>query len=169
MKNLLTAILMTIVTTDLLGLIYPLAVTGLAQLIFPDQANGQLIRQDGVIIGSRLIGQPFTGPGYFHSRPSAAGPAGWGRGLQRHTPLRLVVQGVLREQERRRVGLASGGKSDGEAVGLDAVPPLGNGRRASRARAGRKRDDEQESAHARYPVAPGSRYFTNTTSFRASL
>src|SRR5262249_8620901 len=78
MKNLLTAILMTIVTTILLGLIYPLAVTGLAQLIFPDKANGQLIRKgDGTIIGSRIIGQPFTGPGYFHSRPSAAGAAGY--------------------------------------------------------------------------------------------
>ena len=72
-KNLLIAVLMTIVTTILLGIIYPLVVTGLAQLIFPDKANGQLIARDGKIIGSRLIGQAFTGPGYFHSRPSAAG------------------------------------------------------------------------------------------------
>ncbi len=64
---------MTIVTTVLLGIIYPLVVTGLAQLIFPAKANGQLIARDGQIIGSRIIGQPFTGPGYFHSRPSAAG------------------------------------------------------------------------------------------------
>jgi len=78
MKNLVTAVLMTTVTTVLLGLIYPLAVTGLAQLIFPDQANGQLFkRSDGTIIGSRLIGQPFVSPGYFHSRPSAAGIAGY--------------------------------------------------------------------------------------------
>ena len=74
MKNLLTAVLMTIVTTVLFGLIYPLAVTGIAQLVFTDKANGQLIkRPDGTIIGSRIIGQPFGGPGYFHSRPSAAG------------------------------------------------------------------------------------------------
>ena len=72
-KNLLIAVLMTIVTTILLGIIYPLVVTGLAQLIFPDKANGQLIARDGKIIGSRIIGQAFTGPGYFHSRPSAAG------------------------------------------------------------------------------------------------
>src|SRR6266436_10043110 len=78
MKNLLTAVLMTIVTTVSLGLIYPLVMTGLAQVIFPDQANGQLIRRgDGTIIGSRIIGQPFSGPGYFHSRPSAAGAAGY--------------------------------------------------------------------------------------------
>jgi len=61
------------VTTVLLGLIYPLVVTGLAQVLFPDQANGQLIERDGRIIGSRIIGQPFTSPGYFQSRPSAAG------------------------------------------------------------------------------------------------
>lgn len=81
MKNLITAILMTIVTTVLLGLIYPLVVTGLAQVIFPDKANGQLIRRaDGTVIGSRLIGQPFVGPGYFHSRPSAAGTVGYDAG-----------------------------------------------------------------------------------------
>jgi K+-transporting ATPase ATPase C chain len=80
-KNLLTAVLMTIVTTVLLGLVYPLVVTGLAQVIFPDKANGQLIRRaDGAVIGSRLIGQPFTSPGYFHSRPSAAGANGYDAG-----------------------------------------------------------------------------------------
>jgi len=77
-KNLITAVLMTIATTVLLGILYPMLVTGLAQLIFPKQANGQLIqRADGAVIGSRLIGQPFSGPGYFHSRPSAAGAAGY--------------------------------------------------------------------------------------------
>ena len=77
-KNLITAVLMTIATTVLLGILYPLLVTGLAQLIFPKQANGQLIKgNDGVVVGSRLIGQPFSGPGYFHSRPSAAGAAGY--------------------------------------------------------------------------------------------
>jgi K+-transporting ATPase ATPase C chain len=77
-KNLITAVLMTIVTTVLLGIVYPLLVTGLAQLIFPAQANGELIHgKDGILIGSRLIGQPFSGPGYFHSRPSAAGAAGY--------------------------------------------------------------------------------------------
>ena len=78
MKNLITAVLMTLVTTILLGLIYPLAVTGLAQVLFPDKANGQLIkRADGALVGSRLIGQPFSSPGYFRSRPSAAGAAGY--------------------------------------------------------------------------------------------
>ena len=72
-KNLITAVLMTIATTILFGLVYPLVVTGLAQVIFPKQANGQLIQKDGKAIGSRIIGQGFSGPGYFHSRPSAAG------------------------------------------------------------------------------------------------
>ena len=77
-RNLITAILMTIATTVLLGILYPLLVTGLAQLIFPKQANGQLIKgKDGAVVGSRLIGQPFAGPGYFHSRPSSAGAAGY--------------------------------------------------------------------------------------------
>jgi K+-transporting ATPase ATPase C chain len=78
MKNLITAVLMTVVTTVLLGLIYPLAVTGLAQVIFPHKANGQLIhREDGALVGSRLIGQPFSSPGYFRSRLSAAGATGY--------------------------------------------------------------------------------------------
>lgn len=72
-KNLVISILMTVVTTLLLGLIYPLVVTGLAQVIFPHKANGQLIVKDGAVVGSSIIGQGFTGPQYFHPRPSAAG------------------------------------------------------------------------------------------------
>ena len=72
-KNLITAILMTVATTVLLGIIYPLVVTGLAQLIFPEKANGQLIQKNGKTIGSSLIAQGFSSPGYFHPRPSFAG------------------------------------------------------------------------------------------------
>jgi K+-transporting ATPase ATPase C chain len=72
-KNLIISVLMTIVTTVLLGLIYPLVVTGLAQVLFPEKANGQLIRRSGTVIGSHIIAQPFVGAGYFHPRPSAAG------------------------------------------------------------------------------------------------
>ena len=72
-RNLVIAVLMTIVTTLLLGVAYPLAVTGLAQVLFRDKANGQLLERDGRVIGSRIIGQAFSSPGYFRSRPSAAG------------------------------------------------------------------------------------------------
>jgi K+-transporting ATPase ATPase C chain len=72
-RDLIIGARMTIVTTLLLGLVYPLLVTGLAQVLFPEQANGQLVIRDGAIVGSRLIGQTFTSPGYFRSRPSAAG------------------------------------------------------------------------------------------------
>jgi K+-transporting ATPase ATPase C chain len=79
-KNLITAVLMTIVTTLLLGLAYTLVVTGLARVLFKDKANGQLIERNGVVVGSRLIGQPFSSPGYFRSRPSAAGAIGYDAG-----------------------------------------------------------------------------------------
>ncbi len=72
-RNILTAILYTVVTTVLFGIIYPFVVTGLAQALFKDKANGQLIQQNGHLIGSHIIGQPFSAPGYFHSRPSTAG------------------------------------------------------------------------------------------------
>src|ERR1700685_3130812 len=72
-KNLIAAVLMTVVTTVLFGLLFPLVVTGLAQVLFPKQANGELLTRGGKIVGSRLIGQTFSSPGYFYSRPSNAG------------------------------------------------------------------------------------------------
>ena len=72
-KNLITAVLMTVVTTILFGLSFPLVITGLAQVLFPKQANGELLTRNGKVVGSRLIGQSFSSPGYFHSRPSNAG------------------------------------------------------------------------------------------------
>jgi K+-transporting ATPase ATPase C chain len=72
-KNLITAILMVIATTIVLGVIYPLVVTGLAQTFFHDKANGQLILKGGKVVGSRIIGQAFTAERYFHPRPSNAG------------------------------------------------------------------------------------------------
>ena len=72
-RNFVTALLYTVVTTFLFGLVYPYVVTGFAQVLFKDKANGQLIYQNGQLVGSRIIGQPFGAAGYFHSRPSAAG------------------------------------------------------------------------------------------------
>jgi len=72
-KHLITAFLMTIATTILLGVLYPLLITAVAQIVFKNKANGQLISRNGEVIGSRIIAQPFTSAKYFHPRPSAAG------------------------------------------------------------------------------------------------
>jgi K+-transporting ATPase ATPase C chain len=72
-RNLVSAALMTVVTTLILGIVYPLAITGIAQVTFSDKANGQLIVRSGRVVGSHLIGQAFSSPGYFRPRPSAAG------------------------------------------------------------------------------------------------
>jgi K+-transporting ATPase ATPase C chain len=126
MKNLFTAILMTVVTTILLGLIYPLVVTGLAQVIFPDKANGQLIRRgDGTVIGSRIIGQPFGGPGYFHSRPSAAGVAGYDAGASSGSNLgptnQKLIDRAKADIEKRQA------ENPGKGVPIDLVTTSGSG------------------------------------------
>lgn len=126
MKNLITAVLMTIVTTVLLGLIYPLAVTGLSQVIFPDKANGQLIkRADGVIIGSRIIGQPFGGPGYFHARPSAAGAAGYDAGASSGSNLGPTSQKLI-DRVKADVEKAQA-ENPGKPVPIDLVTTSASG------------------------------------------
>ena len=126
MKHLITAILMTIVTTVLFGLLYPLAVTGIAQLAFPDKANGQLIRRnDGTIIGSRIIGQPFGGPGYFHSRPSAAGAAGYDAGASSGSNLgptnQKLIDRIKGDVERLQA------ENPGKPVPIDLVTTSASG------------------------------------------
>jgi K+-transporting ATPase ATPase C chain len=105
-RHIYPAIAMTVVLTVLTGFIYPYAVTGLAYVLFKDKAQGSLIERDGKVIGSRLIGQPFTGPGYFHSRPSAAGDgydgtASGGTNLG-PTSKKLLEQMVKPAAEQRR-------------------------------------------------------------------
>jgi potassium-transporting ATPase KdpC subunit len=72
-KYVWTAIRMTLVTAAIAGIVYPLAMTGIAQVVFSDKANGSLVKKDGIVVGSRLIGQGFSSPRYFQPRPSAAG------------------------------------------------------------------------------------------------
>ncbi|QGP93912.1 Potassium-transporting ATPase KdpC subunit [Neomoorella glycerini] len=76
-RKVLSAFLMLIIMTALTGIVYPLVTTGLARVLFPHQASGSLVLQGGQVIGSALIGQKFTGPRYFHGRPSAAGEDGY--------------------------------------------------------------------------------------------
>ncbi len=104
-RTLITAILYTAVMALLLGVAYPFAVFGIAQTLFHDKANGQLIVANGHLLGSRLLGQPFTGPTYFHSRPSAAGSgydaqasSGSNLGPTNKTLIDRVGQAVAAEQ-----------------------------------------------------------------------
>jgi K+-transporting ATPase ATPase C chain len=120
-KHARTACLYTLITAVLFGLVYPLAVTALAHLIFPDKASGQLIADQGDVIGSRLIGQPFTGPGFFHSRPSAAG-TGYDASSSSGSNLSPTNKTLI-----DRVSASVSAESTGPAVPIDLVTASGSG------------------------------------------
>lgn len=120
-KHLITTILMTATTTLLLGLIYPLVITAIAQVIFPEKANGQLIIKGDRIIGSRIIGQPFTGNAYFHSRPSAAG-AGYDAASSGGSNL-----GPTSNKLVDRVTARAAIETNGDAVPIDLVTASASG------------------------------------------
>jgi len=124
--NLKVAVLFTIVTTLIFGLIYPLVVTGLAHLLFPAQANGELIVKNGQVIGSRLIAQPFSSDRYFHPRPSAAGsgydPVAAGGSASNLGPTnRQLLDRVKGDAEKLRK------ENPGAAVPIDLVTTSGSG------------------------------------------
>lgn len=123
-KNFIIAVLMTIATTILLGIIYPLVVTGIAQVIFPSKANGQLIAKDGKIVGSRIIGQGFSGAGYFHPRLSAAGngyDAANSAGSQLGPTNRKLIDRVKQDTERLQA------ENPGQPVPIDLVTTSASG------------------------------------------
>ena len=116
---------MTVVTTLLLGVVYPFVVTILAQLIFPRQSNGSLITANGRVIGSRLIGQPFSSPGYFRSRPSAAGNAGYDAGNSSGSNLgptnKMLIDRINGDVQKAQA------ENPGAAVPMDLVTTSGSG------------------------------------------
>ena len=124
-KNLLISVLMTVVTTVLLGLVYPLVVTGLAQILFPEKANGQLIRRNGTVIASHIIAQPFVGAGYFHPRPSAAGANGYDASNSAGSQLGPTNQKLI---DRVNAGAASAqAENPGKPVPIDLVTTSASG------------------------------------------
>ena len=117
---------MTLVTTVLFGLAYPLVITGLAQVIFPENANGQLIlAADGTVIGSRLLGQPFVSPGYFRSRPSAAGENGYDAGASSGSNLGPMNPKLLDRVKADVAKLQS--ENPGKPVPVDLITTSGSG------------------------------------------
>jgi potassium-transporting ATPase KdpC subunit len=123
-KNLITAVLFTVVTTVLLGLVYPLVVTGLARL-WPDKANGQLITRNGVVVGSRILAQPFSGPAYFHPRPSAAGSNGYAADNSSGSNFGPTNQKLVDRVKTDVAALQS--ENPGKPVPIDLVTTSGSG------------------------------------------
>ena len=123
-KNLITAVLMTIAMTVLLGIVYPLVVTGIAQLVFPRRANGQLIQKAGKLVGSSIIGQGFSGPAYFHSRPSSAGN-GYEAANSNGSQLGPTNQKLI-DRVKADVSMAQA-DNPGTAVPIDLVTASGSG------------------------------------------
>jgi K+-transporting ATPase ATPase C chain len=123
-KNFIIAILFTIVTTLIFGVLYPLTITGLSQVLFPKQANGSLIERNSKIVGSALIGQSFTGPGYFRSRPSNAG-TGYDAAASSGSNLAPTNRSLV-ERVRGDVQKAQG-ENPGVPVPIDLVTASGSG------------------------------------------
>jgi K+-transporting ATPase ATPase C chain len=120
-KHLVTAVLYTFVTAILLGIVYPLAVTGISHVLFAKQADGSLIMSQGQVVGSKLIGQSFTGAEYFHSRPSAAG-TGYDAGASSGSNLAPTSKALI-----DRTDASVKAESDGAPVPVDLVTASASG------------------------------------------
>ena len=125
LKHTYPAVALTIVLTVLLGIIYPFVMTGLSELLFKGKARGSLIEREGKVIGSRLIGQPFKGGGYFHSRPSAAG-SGYDATASGGTNLGPTSKQLIEEQVRERTKELHT-ENPNVAIPIDLVTSSGSG------------------------------------------
>lgn len=127
LKELKPALLMLAVLTVITGAVYPLVVTGLAQAVFPRQANGSLIERDGKVAGSELIGQPFTDPKYFWSRPSATGPVPYNAGASSGSNLGPTNPALAETVKARIAALKAADPGNTAPVPLDLVTASGSG------------------------------------------
>jgi K+-transporting ATPase ATPase C chain len=124
-KHIYPAVALTIVLTVLVGIIYPFVITGLSELLFKEKAHGSLIEREGKVVGSRLIGQPFNGAGYFHSRPSAAG-SGYDATSSGGTNLGPTSKKLFEEQVRGRSKQLHTENPRGE-IPIDLITSSGSG------------------------------------------
>lgn len=121
------ALTMLLLLTLLTGLVYPLAVTGLAQLLFPNQANGSLIVRDGKVIGSRLIGQYFDRPEYFWSRPSATAPFPYNAAASAGSNLGPTNPALIEAVKARVAALRAADPGNDSPIPVDLVTASGSG------------------------------------------
>jgi len=127
MTHLRPALIMLIVLTVLTGVIYPAIVTGIAQLVFPRQANGSLIVKDGKVIGSALIGQPFDDPKYFWGRPSATSPFGYNAASSSGSNLSPTNPALIKGVQERVDALRAADPGNTAPVPVDLVTASGSG------------------------------------------
>ena len=120
---LMSLILFTVIT----GVVYPLVVTGIAQVLFPFQANGSLIVKDGKVLGSALIGQPFDDPKYFWSRPSATSPFGYNAGASTGSNLSPTNPALVKSVQERVDALRAADPGNTAPVPVDLVTASGSG------------------------------------------